>query len=567
MKSFNLIDEGWLPCFYCDGSSKPTYLGLKDVLLNAGDLRELRDDSPCATAALLRLLLAILYDCFPWSRDTGDDEWEAMWNEKTFPSAEIVKYFEEHADCFDLFHKEKPFFQLPHLELFSLKLQKKQKIEVTETSPIARLMPEAASNNNPTLFDHSFNDEEKSYLPSTVARALVTAHSYALPGGNSTRYHRGKNTFPPANFKFQAAPLVSGATMWLVGTTLFETLMLNLLPGEFSEDKALWNLSRSELEAVMTDFAGETLRVGAPMEQFVFPARAIRLEPEDDLSVRRIFFTQGRRTDKKSDDPMKTYFIKTTKTGKILVPLGLDKNRALWRDAHALFKLQPRKSNPTNGRGIKSLYNATRSCVQIPVSLHIVGLVVESSARVVLWRHERLPVPLRLLQDVERVQHVGELVQEAETIAEELQKRIKTLCEILYAPDYGRKDSVRKKPEARHLQSLLQRFDTTDFYWAALGQRFEELLFRLDKLDEVKATCDWWCAEIEAAARCSLEDALDNLGSQRRDLLARRALAGMSFSFATKRTQARLKQEKEANKEASKENARAEKLKRRQNTS
>ena len=549
MKKFDLRTQKWIPCFALQSEGrKPQYLGLKDVLLKADELSEVRDDSPCVTAALLRLLLTILYDCFDWARDTGDDEWEKMWEDKRFPSTALTKYFDDHAECFDLFHPQKPFFQVPDIETFSVKVEGKKKVEVGEYSPISRLMLEVASNNNTTLFDHSFNDDDRSHAPATVACALVAAQSYSLSGGNTARYHWGEKTLPPQNFKFQAAPLVSGAAMWLSGESLFETLMLNLFPDDFPNDKALWNLSSADLESLVTDFTGDALRAGAPMEQFVFPARVIRLEPEDDLSVRRMFFTQGRRTDKKADDPMKTYFIKKAKNDSFRVPLALDKNRSIWRDAHALFHLQPRKSNPKEGRGIKALYNAARSCVQSPVSLHVAGLVVENSAKVVLWRHERLSVPHRLFQDQARVERIGELMGEAESIAVQLKTRIKTLCEIIYAPDYGRKDSNRKKPEAKNLQSLLQRFDTSDFYWAVLGQQFETLLARLGGEDDIEAVSDWWCGEVELTARRSLEDSFDRLGTTRRDLLARRALAEIPLFFSTQRMKATRKRQKEANK-------------------
>lgn len=555
MKKFDLRTEKWIPCFLLQGEEgKPQYLGLENVLLNAHSMREVRDDSPCVMAALLRLLLAILYDCFDWARATGDDEWEQMWKDKQFPSAALTKYFDDHAECFDLFHTQKPFFQIPDIETFSLKVEGKKKDEgkkrgeVREDSPISRLMLEVASNNNTTLFDHSFNDDDRSHDPATVARALVAAQSYSLSGGNTARYHWGEKTLPPQNFKFQAAPLVSGAAMWLSGASLFETLMLNLFPDDFPNDKVLWNLSSDDLESLVTDFTGDALRAGAPMEQFVFPARVIRLEPEEDLTVRRMSFTQGRRTDKKADDPMKTYFIKKAKNDSFRVPLALDKNRALWRDAHALLHLQPQKSNPKEGRGVKALYNAARSCVQSPISLHVAGLVVESSAKVVLWRHERLSVPHRLLQDHKSVERLGELVGEAESIAVQLQTRLKTLCEILYAPDYGRKDSNRKKPEAKNLQPLLQRFDTSGFYWAVLGQQFETLLARLGAEDDIEAVSDWWCGEVELTARRSLEDSFDRLGTTRRDLLARRALAEIPLFFSTQRTKAARKRQKEANK-------------------
>ena len=66
--SFNLIDEPWIPCIL-DGTR--VELGLRDVLAQAQQLREIRGDSPLETASLHRLLLAVLHRIF------GPKSWTA----------------------------------------------------------------------------------------------------------------------------------------------------------------------------------------------------------------------------------------------------------------------------------------------------------------------------------------------------------------------------------------------------------------------------------------------------------------------------------------------------------
>ena len=57
--SFNLCDEPWLPCIRLDG--RAVELGLYDMLMQAHTLRELLGETPLETAALHRLLLAVLH--------------------------------------------------------------------------------------------------------------------------------------------------------------------------------------------------------------------------------------------------------------------------------------------------------------------------------------------------------------------------------------------------------------------------------------------------------------------------------------------------------------------------
>jgi hypothetical protein len=79
--SFNLIDEPFLPVVRLDGRTKE--VGLRTALRQAHDLRELRDDSPLVTAALHRLLLAVLHRVFgpededAWARLRDRGRWDA----------------------------------------------------------------------------------------------------------------------------------------------------------------------------------------------------------------------------------------------------------------------------------------------------------------------------------------------------------------------------------------------------------------------------------------------------------------------------------------------------------
>src|SRR5438876_12141437 len=104
--SFNLIDEPFLPCFRLDGL--PVEYGMRDVLLKAQEIAELRDGSPLVTVALHRLLLAILHRCYAGPKNSADRV--AIRTTGRFDADRIARYFEK-SDRFDLFHEKYPFYQ------------------------------------------------------------------------------------------------------------------------------------------------------------------------------------------------------------------------------------------------------------------------------------------------------------------------------------------------------------------------------------------------------------------------------------------------------------------------
>src|SRR4051794_15283212 len=104
---FNLIDQPWLPCIDTEG--RTVELGIREALLRAPELAELRDPSPLTTAALLRLLLAVLYAAhgWPWTNARRAEVWQAgRWERGV-----VEAYLDRWKEQFDLFHPRHPFYQ------------------------------------------------------------------------------------------------------------------------------------------------------------------------------------------------------------------------------------------------------------------------------------------------------------------------------------------------------------------------------------------------------------------------------------------------------------------------
>src|SRR5579875_3851362 len=150
--NFNLLDEPWVPCVMADGSAQE--LSLADALLRAHEVRELFDESPLVTVALHRLLLAILHRNFG---PASIGEWFQLWRRGRWNEETLKAYFTRWHERFELFHPERPFYQMP--EAPSLPYE-----------PITVLFQELSSGNNPTLFDHSLDRGGVSVSPALAAR-------------------------------------------------------------------------------------------------------------------------------------------------------------------------------------------------------------------------------------------------------------------------------------------------------------------------------------------------------------------------------------------------------------
>jgi CRISPR system Cascade subunit CasA len=157
MPSFNLVKEKWIPCIMLDG--KPDEMGLLDALTRAHEIREIFDPSPLVALSLHRLLLAILHRNFA---PANLEEWEALWNRRKWDDKKLSEYFIRWEHRFDLFDKERPFYQSPERP-------------AAEKHPVLRLAMEASSGNNATLFDHNTDAEPEAVAPDIAARYVVSA--------------------------------------------------------------------------------------------------------------------------------------------------------------------------------------------------------------------------------------------------------------------------------------------------------------------------------------------------------------------------------------------------------
>ncbi|MDR0490491.1 MAG: type I-E CRISPR-associated protein Cse1/CasA [Oscillospiraceae bacterium] len=225
-KKFNLLDDSWILVTYTNG--KNDTLSLQDTLFRAHEIKALSGELPTQDAAILRLLLAVLYAVFTRVDETGtelDDEydavtlWKRLWDLRRFPKEVIGSYLDCYRERFWLIHPERPFWQVV-FDKNNPPTNKDGKGYKPTEMPAVRFIGDIETSGN------LFCGRTENYwveLPE-AARWLVHLNSFGpAPAGAP-----GK---PPVTVKKGYGipwPAKIGMT-WISGDDFFETLMLNLV--------------------------------------------------------------------------------------------------------------------------------------------------------------------------------------------------------------------------------------------------------------------------------------------------------------------------------------------------
>ena len=232
---FNLLTEPWIRVRLRDNTVRE--VSLTEALVSAQDYVDLAGEMPTQNAAVLRLLLAVLFTVFsrvdakgkPQPLAQSDDaleRWSELWQLGHFPAEPVRDYLEQWKDRFWLFHPTHPFWQVPQAKIGTEYGAAKLNGEMSESSNKLRLFPLYAGQSK----------EQLSYPQ--AARWLLCVNGY----DDTSAKPKGKG-------------LPSVGAGWLgkigfiqaQGENLYETLMLNLTllrDGRecWGESKPCWEL-------------------------------------------------------------------------------------------------------------------------------------------------------------------------------------------------------------------------------------------------------------------------------------------------------------------------------------
>lgn len=270
--TFDLTTQPWVTVV--DQHNVPQDVSLRDALVNAHEYRRLGGEVPTQSAAVLRLLLAVLRRANPHARTLRD--WAVLWDKRRFDPAGIDDYLAHHRERFDLLHSEAPFFQVAGLGT--------ARDEMTE---LVRLIPDVPPRLGHRHFATRAGYEARTMSFAEAARWILHAQAYD-PAGTKTgavgddRVKKGKG-YAETSWCGRLGLIV------VEGANVFETLMLNLPldPSWDGDDLPPWE--RSPLGP------GVEVRPGSPsgpVDLLTWQSRRIRLG-HDGERVTGVLITNG----------------------------------------------------------------------------------------------------------------------------------------------------------------------------------------------------------------------------------------------------------------------------------
>ncbi|MEU3654813.1 type I-E CRISPR-associated protein Cse1/CasA [Streptomyces sp. NPDC032161] len=351
--SFDLVSRPWLPVQRDDGTTDE--LSLSEVFQQAGSLRRLVGDLPTQEFALLRLLLAILYDALADAEGGRPgapaelEDWEELWqDEKSLAVA--VDYLGRHRESFDLLHPERPFFQVAGLHT--------AKREVASLNRIVADVP-----NGEAFFSMRRPEVDRLSL-AEAARWLVHTHAYDSSGIKSGMVgddRAGNGKVYPQGVGWMGT--LGG--VHAEGRTLRETLLLNLVPtkegildttADPKDDLPVWRRETPPGPGVLEE-EPSVPRPAGPRDLYTWQSRRLLLhtDGEDVTGVVLGYGDPLAPVNRWKSEPMTGWRRSRTQEKKLGLPLVYlprqhDPSRAAWRGLASLLYAQ-RSDDGSTGRG------------------------------------------------------------------------------------------------------------------------------------------------------------------------------------------------------------------------
>ena len=201
------------------------------------------------------------------------------------------------------------------------------------------------------------------------------------------------------------------------------------------------------------------------------------------------------------------------------VEVKLQPERAVWRDSASLLRLAPGNQEISAPGACEQAATLVRQ-TSIPPAMRLVVDVLGLSgdkAKVRLWRHERLPLPLVLLKDEELAEEVIEALAEGEAASQALRNALFRLVKFVLSPAADQQQG-RQPRTKEDIRPVVRALGAEPVYWSRLGAAFERLLVTVPSgAGEAHAA---WRKAVRKAAREAFGQATGALGDTARVLKA-----------------------------------------------
>jgi CRISPR system Cascade subunit CasA len=487
--SFNLWTEPWIPAV--DHAGRGRLLGIRTLLAEAHTLREIQGDVPPETAALYRLLLAILHRVFgPPDRAT----WRRLYDAGAFEMTAIDAYAAVWAERFDLFHPKHPFGQAADPRV--------------KPKSVISLALEMAQGNNAVLFDHHTEADGATLDPAQAARKLLAAQAFAVGGLTGLEE------------KFTDTPWAKGVVFMAQGDSLFETLLLNLV---VVKGDAPMPQMGSDLPAWERDDACHPGRIvpSGYLDYLTWTNRRILLMPvqlvDGSTGVREMTWAPALRLELKDPDPFFHATANKEKSGPAWRVLQFNAERALWRDSSTLFTLNKLHDVRAPVSFVHLAHMVAESYLPVGRALRFMAIgMSKDKAKIEFFRLESSALPLAYLARQELVDALGDELRRAEDVGRALRRAVVEFGRALLLPMTLAKDREEPlgKEKRNQVLAFVSPWETEGRYWADLDLAFPQLLH--DLVGPAAQGADArqrWRVAVRAAALAAFEHALGAAGA------------------------------------------------------
>lgn len=486
--TFNLITERWIPCIHADGGCQE--FSLRETLASAQSMREVRGGTPLETAALHRILLAVLHRVFGPGNAA---EWHRLWRrrEQGFDMVVLDAYLQEWQHKFDLFNDKQRFMQ-------------SRDPRVSEKSVISMVI-EMASGNNSTLFNHHLESQDAQLSPAQAARALLVSQAFGIGGLSG---------LPD---KFTDAPCAKGILFFAQGDTLAETLILNLL--EYGGEAPMPNEDDDCPSWERPDpFLPQRVTPHGYLDYLTWHNRQIWLLPKwhvDRVVVSQMCWAPGLRLAANDIDPHKQYTHPEDAKDDLRI-LGFRTERALWRDSALLLRTSDREQPPKVVKWLHDLARDGRLDTTRPYRLMALGMA-KDQANLKFLRAESLPLPSAFLKDDALVGDLSVNLALAERVSRGLRLATFNLARLLFSPSLVEGETTDEKTvaklarandksndeEAKRVGKFARSWNVEERFWSALEPHFNRFTTHLP--GDRTGAAQTWRAELRRAANAAFD--------------------------------------------------------------
>ena len=512
---FNLLTEPWVRVRRPDNTVQE--VSLTDALLHAQDYVDLAGEMPTQDAAVLRLLLAVLFTVFsrvdakgkPQPLAQSDDaleRWSELWQLGHFPAEPVRDYLEQWKDRFWLFHPTHPFWQVPQAKIGTEYGAAKLNGEMSESSNKLRLFPLYAGQSK----------EQLSYPQ--AARWLLCVNGY----DDTSAKPKGKG-------------LPSVGAGWLgkigfiqaQGDNLYETLMLNLTL--LRDSRECWGESKPcwELEAPKSAERTEICCPDNPAQLLTLQSRRLLLhrtgENVDGFCLLGGDFFPRENVFAEQMTIWRTMPIKKNEP-VVFVPCRHDPAKQFWREFPAVF-CQDSGHRPGVVCWIEKLQEKRLKLLDPRRKVHfrIVGVLYGTQNHIDDIFSDSLTFQAGLLDELSRPWTVR-INQEVE-LCEKAAESIGVLCEELKLAgglDYNQVKGFKE------LQKVTE--DARAQFYFAVDQPFRQWLQEIDpEQDDPDEAVQRWQAQARSIA--------EELGKQMVMEAGNAALKGHRIAVGDKKTE------------------------------